>query len=134
MRIFLDTNVLIDITANRAPFSHWVIKLFKEAKLGKFELYTSTWSILTTYDITERQLGSRYARRVINVILNRVQAQGVDHRELLTGLNSKFEDYEDAIQHECARKISGIRFIVTRNKKDFKWSLIPTVSPEELFL
>ncbi len=49
MRVFLDTNILVDISANPEPFSKWAIKLFKEAKKGKFVLYTSTLSILTTY-------------------------------------------------------------------------------------
>lgn len=134
MRVFLDTNVLIDITANREPFSKWAIRLFKEAKTGRFELYTSTLSILTTYYLTEKQLGARKSKRILNVILNRVKTQDVDHQSLLISLTSKFTDYEDAVQHECARRIEEVQYIVTRNKRDFKWSLIKVVSPEELFI
>ena len=134
MKVFLDTNVLVDITANREPFSKWAIKLVNEAKNGKFELYTSTLSILTTYYLMEMQLGDRKCKRILNIILNRVKTQDIDHQGLLTGITSKFRDYEDAVQHECARRIPGIRYIVTRNKKDFKYSVIETVSPEELFV
>jgi predicted nucleic acid-binding protein len=49
MKVFIDTNVLIDIAADRKPFSEWAIKLFKEAGRGNLELYTSTMSILTTF-------------------------------------------------------------------------------------
>ena len=134
MKLFLDTNVLIDITANREPFSRWAIKIFKEAKDGKYELFTSTLSILTTYYLTEKQLGEKQSRRILNIILSRVKTQDIDHQGLLTGLTSKFKDYEDAVQHECARKIPDIRYIITRNKKDFKHSLIETISAEELFV
>ena len=134
MKVFLDTNVLIDITANRVPFSRWAIKIFQEAKSGKFELYTSTLSILTTYYLTEKQVGDRKGKRILNIILSRVKIQDLDHEGLLTGLTSKFRNYEDAVQHECARRIPGIRYIITRNKKDFKYSLIETRSPEELFM
>ncbi len=133
MKVFLDTNILIDITANREPFSKWAIKLFKEAKIGRFELYTSTLSILTTYYLTERALGAEKSKRVIGIILKRVQTQDIDHQGLLNGLAGRFNDYEDAMQHECARRIPDIKYIVTRNKKDFKHSLITVVSPEELF-
>jgi len=134
MKVFLDTNVLIDITANRIPFSKWAIKLFKEAKNGKFELYTSTFSILTTYYLMEKQVGDRKGKRILNIILSRVKTKDLDHEGLLTGLTSKLRDYEDAVKHECARRIPGIRYIITRNKKDFKYSLIETRSPEELFM
>ena len=134
MRVFLDTNVLVDITANREPFSRWAIRLFKEAKKGEFELYTSTLSILTTYYLAEKEVGEKKSKRIINIILNRVKTQDIDRHGLLTSLTSKFLDYEDAVQHECARKVPEIRYIVTRNKKDFKHSLIEIVSPEELFI
>ncbi len=134
MKVFLDTNVLVDITANRKPFSKWAIRLFKDAKNGEFELYTSTLSILTTYYLTEKELGERKSKRIINIVLNRVKTQDIDHHGLMTSLTSKFSDYEDAVQHECARRIPEIRYIVTRNKKDFKHSLIEVVSPEEIFI
>ena len=134
MNLFIDTNILIDLTANRLPFSKWAIKIFKDAKDGKYQLITSTFSMLTCYYIVERQIGSKQAKRVIKILLNRIQTQDVSRKELLTALTTKIEDYEDAVQHECAKLCDSIDAIITRNKKDFKHSIITILSPEELYL
>ena len=46
-------------------------------------------------------------------------------------LKSEFKDFEDAIQYNCALTISKIDFIVTRNSKDFKKSVLPVMNPQE---
>jgi hypothetical protein len=43
-------------------------------------------------------------------------------------------DLEDASQIECASKIGGIKFIITRDKKGFKFSPIEVLSPEKFVL
>ncbi|WP_235299369.1 type II toxin-antitoxin system VapC family toxin [Portibacter marinus] len=134
MNLFLDTNILIDLTANRLPFSKWAIKIFMDAKEGKYHLITSTFSMLTCYYIIERQIGSKRTKKVIRILLNRIQTQDVSRKELLTALTTKVEDYEDAVQHECAKLCNSIDAIITRNKKDFKHSIIKVLSPEELYL
>jgi len=35
MNLFLDTNILIDLVADRKPFSQWAYKIFSEQKKGK---------------------------------------------------------------------------------------------------
>lgn len=134
MKLFLDTNILIDITANRIPFSKWAIKIFKDGKSGKFQLYTSSISILTCFYILEKQIGIQQAKRVIKILLNRLDVQDVTKRELLTALTTKIKDYEDAVQHECAKLINEIDYIITRNKKDYKQSIITVLSSEELYV
>lgn len=133
MRLFLDTNILIDVTANRIPFAKWAIMIFMDAKKRKWQLFTSSMSILTTYYIIEKELGVKKAKRVIKVLLDRVQIQDVSKQELQTALTTDFKDYEDSVQHECARSCKKIDYIITRNKKDYKNSLIPVLSSEELF-
>ena len=133
MKLFLDTNILIDITANREPFSKWAINIFKDSKKGKWKLHTSSASILTTYYIIEKQIGSSQAKRILKILLNRLEVQDITKRELLTGLTTNFKDYEDSVQHECAKLCKRIDYIITRNKKDFKNSIITVMSPEELY-
>jgi hypothetical protein len=47
-------------------------------------------------------------------------------------LSSGWRDYEDATQHRSAFDEQA-DFIVTRNKKDFKASTLPVLSPVEFF-
>ena len=46
-------------------------------------------------------------------------------------LKSEFKDFEDAIQYNCAKTVTKIDCIVTRDTKDFKMSLMPTMTPKE---
>ena len=46
--------------------------------------------------------------------------------------NVKWKDYEDATQHRSAIEEQA-DCIVTRNKKDFKASIILVLTPEEFF-
>jgi predicted nucleic acid-binding protein len=133
MKLFLGTNILFDITANREPFSKWAIKIFKDSKKGKWKLYTSSASILTTHYIIEKQIGSNQAKRILKILLNRPEVQDITKRKLLTALTTNFKDYEDSVQHECAKRCKRVDYIITRNKKDFKNSIITVMSPEELY-
>jgi len=49
LQLFVDTNIIIDLLADRRPFSNAAFVLFREAKLKKWKLYTSSNSIVTTF-------------------------------------------------------------------------------------
>ena len=133
MNLFLDTNILIDLTGNRKPFAQWAYKIFKDQKNGKWNLFTSSFSILTTYYVIEKQIGNKKAKRALKILLSRVDVLSVDKPMLLKGIITAFNDYEDAMQHECALSSKKIDILVTRNKRDYKNSLIPVKSSEELY-
>jgi len=132
LRLFIDTNVIIDLLADRKPFSNSAYILFKEAKLNKWKLFTSSNSILTTFYILEKQLNSKEANYAIETILNRLEIQDLTKSELILALKSKTEDLEDASQIECANKLGRINYIITRDKKGFKNSIIEVLNPDEL--
>jgi len=132
VKLFIDTNIIIDLVADRKPFSKWAYEIFKAQKRGEHILFTSSSSILTTYYILDKHLGESKARKAVKTILDRLQIQSITNPMMQTALTTRFKDYEDAVQHECAKSISGIDYIVTRNTKDFKYSSIKTISTEEL--
>jgi len=122
MKLFLDTNILVDLVADRVPFSKYAYKIFEEQKKGKWKLYTTANSILTTYYLAEKEIGEKKAKRIIKILLKRLEIQSISKENLLSGILIPFKDYEDAVLHEAANDIKKIDFIVTRNKKDFKKS------------
>jgi predicted nucleic acid-binding protein len=132
LKIFLDTNIIIDLLADRKPFSNSAYIIFREAKKGNCELYTSSNSILTTFYILERNIGSKHANRAIETVLKRIEIQDITKKELVLALKSKTSDLEDASQIECANRIKRINYIVTRDKKGFRNSIIDVLSPDEL--
>ena len=43
-KIFVDTNIIVDLIADRKPFSKFAIELFSKAEEKKLKLYTSSHS------------------------------------------------------------------------------------------
>ncbi len=132
LKLFLDTNIIIDLLADRKPFSDSAYIIFRESKMNKWKLFTSSNSILTTFYILEKQIGSKKARQAIEIIIKRLEIQDLSKKEINLALKSKTEDLEDACQIECANKIAGINYIITRDKKGFKNSTIEVLNPDEL--
>jgi predicted nucleic acid-binding protein len=131
-KIFIDTNILVDLIADRKPFSKFAIELFNKAEEKKIKLYTSSHSIATTHYLLKRYVEEKELREVLYTITDFVVIIKIDTDIIKKGLRSKHKDFEDALQILCAYSIENIDCIVTRNTKDFKDAEIPVVPPEEV--
>jgi predicted nucleic acid-binding protein len=134
IRVFLDTNILVDLIADRKPFSKHAIEIFKYAEELKVQLFTSSHSIATTHYLLKKYVDEKELRAILTNLLEFLDVIPVDLDVLKKGLRSNHKDFEDAIQILCASSIAGINFIVTRNTKDFKTSEIVVLTPDELCL
>ena len=134
LKLFLDTSILIDLLADRRPFSNSAYLIFKLANQNQWLLYTSSNSILTTFYILESQIKIKDATLVIEKILKRLEIQDLAKKELLQAIKSKTKDLENASQIECANKIENINYLITRDHKGFKNSIVEVLSPDEFLL
>ena len=133
-KVFLDTNIIVDLIADRKPFSKYSIEIFKKAEEKKIKLFTSSHSIATTHYLLKKYLEEKILRDVLYNLLDYVTIIAVDTDVLKKGLRSKHKDFEDSIQILCASTIEKIDCIVTRNTKDFRDSEIFVLTPDELCL
>ena len=133
-RVFLDTNILVDLIADRKPFSKHAIEIFKSAEESKTQLFTSSHSIATAHYLLKKYVEEKDLRDILSNLLEFLDVIPVDLDVLKKGLRSNHKDFEDAIQIICASSITGIDFIVTRNTKDFKTSNIAVLTPDEMCL
>ena len=133
-KVFLDTNIIVDLIADRKPFSKYSIEIFKKAEEKKIKLFTSSHSIATTHYLLKKYLEEKILRDVLYNLLDYVTVIAVDTDVLKKGLRSKHRDFEDSIQILCASTIEKIDCIVTRNTKDFRESEILVLTPDELCL
>ena len=133
-KVFLDTNIIVDLIAVRKPFSKYSIEIFKKAEEKKIKLFTSSHSIATTHYLLKKYLEEKILRDVLYNLLDYVTVIAVDTDVLKKGLRSKHKDFEDSIQILCASTIEKIDCIVTRNTKDFRESEILVLTPDELCL
>jgi hypothetical protein len=72
--------------------------------------------------------GDEKARFFIRQLLKFLLIIPVDHVGITKALDSKFTDFEDAIQHFAALSF-GCTMIVTRNIQDYKFAELKVVLP-----
>jgi predicted nucleic acid-binding protein len=131
-KVFVDTNIIVDLIADRRPFSKFAIEIFTKAEDKKFKLYTSSHSIATTHYLLKKYIEEKELRNVLYNLLDFIHVIPVDLDLIKKGLKSKHKDFEDAIQMLCAYSIEKMDCIVTRNIKGFRDCEIPVLSPDEL--
>ena len=130
-KIFLDTNILVDLIGDRKPFSRYAIEIFQQAEVGTLELFTSSHSVATTHYLLKKYMEEKKLREVLNNLLEFLTVIAVDIDIIRKGLRSNHKDFEDSIQIFCASSIEKIDCIITRNVKDFKGSEIRILTPDE---
>jgi predicted nucleic acid-binding protein len=130
--LFIDTNVLVDLIADRQPFSKFAVELFELAEKNQVKLYTSSHSYATTHYLLKKYLTEKELREILLSLLDFVIIIPVDFNVIKKSLLSQHKDFEDAIQIFAANTIITIDFIVTRNLKDFKDTGIVVLPPDEV--
>lgn len=58
-KVFVDTNILIDLLADRRPFSKFAIEIFGLAERREVDLFTSSHSMATTHYLLKNISKSR---------------------------------------------------------------------------
>ena len=129
--IFMDTNVVIDFLANRQPFSMDAAKLFDLAINEKVRIYISAVSYNNIYYILRQSLTNAATIKLLEELADFTEITDVTNTVIRQSLKTDFRDYEDAIQYYCALSIPKVDFIVTRNTKDFKKSILSVLTPME---
>lgn len=132
MKIFVDTNIIIDLIADRKPYSKYALILFTKAEHKKLKLYCSSHSVATTHYLLKKYMEEKKLREILYSLLDLIQIIPVDTDIIKKGLRSKHKDFEDALQILCASSVEKMDFIVTRNLKDFINSEIQVLSPDEI--
>lgn len=128
--IFVDTNVVIDLLEKRENFFIEAQELFSLADKQKVKLYISALTIANTYYILQKTLGTSNARKILTRFKLLVHVLPIDDKIIDLALVSDFADFEDAIQYYTALE-NHAEAIITRNKKDFKNSVLPILTAKE---
>ncbi len=129
-RIFLDTNVILDLLGERVPFYDSIAKVATLADQKKLTLIVSPLSfttidyVLNKYEIAESVLNKLRKFKIICEVCE------VNEETIDKALNSSFKDFEDALQYFTALQ-ANCSMIITRNGKDFKQATIPIMTAEE---
>lgn len=130
-KVFIDTNVLIDLLLERDPWANDAAVIFSMADRKEIELLCCSLSFSTAVYLMQRM---KYSRKEIVTKLAIVKSlctvTTVDGFVLDRVLQSDFPDLEDAMQHYSALA-AGAEVIVTRNVKDYAAAGLPVMTPGE---
>jgi predicted nucleic acid-binding protein len=129
-RLFLDSDVLLDMLLNRKPFYYYVQALLTISEKHHLQIYTSSLAAANIHYILAREIGSAEARKKIKELINAIKILPFESESIESAINSRFSDLEDAIQHFIAKRYN-CNAIITRNIKDYKHSEIPAFTAED---
>ena len=129
MKIFLDTNILIDFVCKRQPFYNDAKRIFALGHIGQIVILLSSLSI-----VNSMYIGKKYeltvVRQRIKSILPFVSVLDLPSDVVIMALDSQWKDYEDYVQTQSALE-SCADCIIKWNKIDFILSSIPVYTVEE---
>ena len=133
--IYLDTNIIIDIFAARAPHDMAAIELYRLAKENKIKIYISAESYTTIYYVLRiNKIAHNKCLLLFQDLLKTTSVIATDENIINKAINIGFDDFEDGVQFISAKTNSKISLIVTRDKKGFKKSDIPVVDASQALL
>jgi predicted nucleic acid-binding protein len=133
MRVFLDTNILLDIVEQRMPFypeSQAVLDRCDE--LG-VDLFVAWHGLATVFYITAKKKGEPYATGMIRNLLSWATVSTVGQPEVAEALGYGIADYEDALQAAAANACAA-SWLVTRDSLGFAGNPVLGISPADFLV
>ena len=135
IKVFLDTNILIDYLSHREPFFEPAALLLQLGQRKKCQLSVASMSFATASFILQAhyKMTPQAVRELFSTIIRICNITTIDTRTVSEAIASDLEDFEDAMQYSSARYASS-DIIITRNTKDFLHSSIPVFTPTEFLV
>lgn len=129
MRVFLDTNILLDVLLNRPLFvADSQAAILRCEALGA-TMFVAWHGLATAYYLLKKGRSEADALTELDKILSWAQVAPCSDAEARRARYLGFGDFEDALQAVSA-EACGADFIVTRNCDDFSKSRVEAVTPQ----
>lgn len=129
-KIYIDTNVMLDLLGEREEFYLDAAKIASLADQKKIMLISSPISYATVNYFLSKFENSNVAREKLRKFKLVSEVCTINESIVEKSLNSNFSDFEDALHYFNAIE-SKCEIIITRNPKDFKNASLPIMSPKE---
>lgn len=131
MKILLDTNIVLDVLADRAPFVEEAATIFKLCETRQVEGVIYALTIPNLVYVMRKELERDQISGVLQKLTAIFEVADMRAEDLRKAAALPIPDFEDALQSVCAQRIKA-DYIVTRNIKDFLQSKVMAVKPSEL--
>ena len=132
MKLFLDTNVLIDFILERPLFYQPAAMIISCAAERKIKVCVSALSVVTANFIcVERcKMPLNVYRRKMDFLRSVIEISSIDSSDIYNSYDSNWKDFEDGVQYFSAIR-AEVDYLVTRNVKDFEESDTKVISTDQ---
>ncbi len=130
MKVFLDTNVLVDVLTHREPFYADSARVWTLAETGQIEGAISALSFPNVSYVVRRLKGREATQEYLRTLRDLFEPAALDSQVINQALDSRLVDFEDALQWFSALRC-GAECLVTRNIAHFPSKDIPVMTPAE---
>lgn len=130
MKIFVDTNILLDVALQREPHLAGSDRVVKWCEAHPRHAFIAWHSVSNVYYLLQKQLDDTSAREFITTLLDVFEVAETDTASAKHALHLPISDFEDALQTVAAVAV-GADVVVTRDKSDYAGSPIPAQIPDE---
>ena len=130
MKVFIDTNVMIDFLGERESFFVEASEILSLADEGKIDVYCSSLSYSNAAYVLSRYYVKEDVVDKLSKFHQLCHTATVDDTVVSEALESGFADFEDALQYYSA-SLANVDVIVTRDTKHFKNTHIPAITPSD---
>lgn len=130
-KVFLDTNIVLDLLEKRLPFYINASKIFYLAEKKQITIAVSSLTFANLSYILSKKTSINEARQILRKLRMLIDVISLSEKVIDLALNDlDFKDFEDALQFYSAME-SKQNVIITRNQRDFSKIDIPIMNPEE---
>lgn len=132
MKLFLDTNVLIDFILERPKFYPPAAMIISYAVEGKVKICASSISIVNMNFICVERCDMPLAefRKKMDFLRGLLEICSVDESDIYLSYDKEWADFEDGVQYFSAKRC-GADYLVTRNTKDFEENDLKVLEVDE---
>jgi predicted nucleic acid-binding protein len=129
-KIFVDTDIILDLLSSREPFYIYSANLFSAADKNEIKIFVSSLSFSNLNYILSKQYSSDQAKKRLLKFKTLVNVLSVTDKVVDLALSSDFKDFEDGLQYFTAIE-NNIKTLLTRNLKDYKSAEISVMTAEQ---
>ncbi|MBI4612564.1 MAG: PIN domain-containing protein [Planctomycetes bacterium] len=130
MKVFIDTNVLLDVLAERKAFYADAMRIWTLSESGRIGGHVSAISFSNCYYIVHRHAGRRSADKAVRLLRDVFEPVDLTAQILNQAIDAGFADFEDAIQFHSAVHAQA-KCVITRNPDHFPRTPLSVLSPAE---
>lgn len=130
MNLLLDTNTLIDYLGRKPPFAKPMQHLLAAGYFGDTSLWVPAQSMKDAFFVLDRYLDSLKIQRAMVALCEVVHPVSLTAEDAIRAAKLEWDDYEDCLIALAAEKVKA-DYLITRDRKGFSRSMVPTLSPQE---